>query len=577
MLSESTLAHIEALASRYPRRESALVPALDAVQRANGNSLTREDVQAVAAHLKVSASHAWGVATYYSMLNTKPVGKYHLQMDVNVPGMLAGADRILAHLEAALGIKAGGTTPDGLFTLSKVEDLGACGSCPVLQVNDTYYPHMSEAGVDTLLEALRQGWMPEPETRARVGGERTILLRNRTVPGARHLAVARERGAYAGLAKARDLGPGGIIQVLQESTLRGRGGAGFPLGSKLTFLPKDDPRPVYLICNADEGEPGTFKDREIMEHDPHLLLEGMAIVAHAIGAKTAFIYIRGEFRWIAELLETAVAEVRASGLLGDLEIVVHKGAGSYVCGEETALIQSLEGRRGDPHGKPPFPANCGLYGCPTIVNNVETFACVPFIVNEGAPAFLAMGCPGGHGPKIFGVSGHVHRPGVYEFPLGTKLSTILEAAGGVRGNLKGVIVGGLSVPILTAAEAADLAMDYESCAKAGTMLGSGGIIVLNDTVSIPQLAARTIAFYAHESCGQCTPCRDGSQVLKRLLKDLRSGQGSLADLDRILEICQKVKGLTICPTGLAFALPISAMVEKFRSEFEALAVQEVAR
>jgi len=569
MIPEATAAHIEDLAARYPRRASALLPALDAVQLANGNGLSREDVRAVAERLGVSRSHAWGVATFYSMLNTTPVGKYHLQMDVNVPGMLMGADRILAHLERRLGIAAGASTADGLFTLSKVEDLGSCGSCPVLQVNDTYYPMMTEAKADALLEALRQGRMPEPEGDYHVGGERTVLLRNRTVPGARTLAVARAGGAYAALAKARTLAPEAIIGELQAAQLRGRGGAGFPLGSKLAFLPGDG-RPVYLVCNADEGEPGTFKDREIMEYDPHLLIEGMAIVARAIGSRKAFIYIRGEFRWISVILETAVAEAAAAGLLEDLDIVVHRGAGSYVCGEETALIASIEGNRGDPHGKPPFPAHHGLYGCPTIISNVETLACVPFIAGRGAEAFRAIGGPGGYGPKIFGVSGHVRRPGVYEFPLGTPLTTILEAAGGVLGTLKGVIVGGLSVPILTDGEVPGLAMDYDACARAGTMLGSGGIIVINDTVSIPELAARTIGFYAHESCGQCTPCRDGSALLKRLLRGFLAGEGTRAGLERILELCRTVKGITICPTGLAFALPIENLVLKFRAEFEAL-------
>ena len=517
-----------------------------------------------------SRSHAWGVATYYSMLNTTPVGRYHLQMDVNVPGMLMGADRILAHLEERLGIRAGETTPDGLFTLTKVEDLGSCGSCPVLQVNDTYYPMMTLEKTDALLEALREGRMPEPEGAYHVGGDRATLLKNRFVPGARTLAVAQAGGAYRALAKARTLDPAALVAEIEASALRGRGGAGFPVGAKLGFLPKGDPRPVYLICNADEGEPGTFKDREIMEYDPHLLLEGMAIVARAIGAAKAFIYIRGEFRWISELLEEAIAEAAGAGLLEGLDIVVHRGAGSYICGEETALIASLEGSRGNPHSKPPFPAHHGLYGCPTLVNNVETFACVPSIIDQGADAFRALGGPGGYGPKLFGVSGHVHRPGVYEFPLGTPLATILEAAGGVRGTLKAVIVGGLSVPILKADEAEGLVMDYDGCARAGTMLGSGGIIVLNDTVSIPVLAERTIAFYAHESCGQCTPCRDGSEVLKQLVHRLLCGYGALEDLDRIAELCGTIKGLTICPAGMAFALPLATMVRKFRREFEAL-------
>ncbi len=339
---------------------------------------------------------------------------------------------------------------------------------------------------------------------------------------------------------------------------------------KWEFLPKNDPRPVYLVCNADEGEPGTFKDRQIMEYDPHLLIEGMAIAAYGIGAKKAFIYIRGEFRWISEILEKAIAEATQAGLLGDLDIIVHRGAGSYVCGEETALIESIEGKRGNPRLKPPFPANSGLYGCPTIVKNVGTLAAVPVFIIQGSEAFRNIGNRGGHGPKIFGVSGHVQRPGVYEFPMGTPLRAILEAAGGVKGQLKGVIVGGLSVPILRPEEVDALTMDYDACVKAGTMLGSGGSMVINDTVSIPELAARAIHFYAHESCGQCTPCREGSQAVKCLIHKLLDGRGTHADIDRILHFCRTIDGLTLCPTGGAFAIPIRSMIEKYRNEFEAL-------
>lgn len=570
MISDAIAQDIETLANRYPNRESALIPALDAVQRANNNRLTRDDVRAVADRLKITYSKAWGVATYYTMLNTAPVGKFHLQVDTNVPGMLMGADAILAHLEKALGIKAGQTTADGLFTLSKVEDLGSCGTCPVIQVNDTFHESMTIEKTDALIASLRKGVMPIPEMAYHVGGERTILLRNRLTPGARSLKVALEGGAYEALKKARAMTPGAVVEEVKDSSIRGRGGAGFPAGMKFDFLVKDDPRPVYLICNADEGEPGTFKDRQIMEYDPHLLIEGMAIAAHAIRSRKAFIYIRGEFRWIAGILEEAIQEATQAGLLGELDIVVHRGAGSYVCGEETALIESLEGKRGNPRLKPPFPAHSGLYKCPTIVNNVETLACLPFIIHQGADAFRKIGNTGGFGPKIFGVSGHVHKPGVYEFPLGTPLKTILEAAGGVQGVLKGVIIGGLSVPILRPEEIVDLKMDYDSCSKGGSMLGSAGIMVINDTVSIPELALRTIHFYAHESCGQCTPCREGSVAVMELIHRLTSGRGTSADIDHVLALCGTINGLTLCPTGAAFSVPIRAMVKKFRSEFEAL-------
>jgi NADH:ubiquinone oxidoreductase subunit F (NADH-binding) len=335
-------------------------------------------------------------------------------------------------------------------------------------------------------------------------------------------------------------------------------------------LPKDDPRPVYLICNADEGEPGTFKDRQIMQYDPHLLIEGIAISAFALNAKKAFIYIRGEFGFIADILQKAINQAIADDQLKNVDIIVHRGAGSYVCGDETALMESIEGKRGNPRPKPPFPANVGLYGNPTIINNVETLSCVPYIIDKGAKAFKKIGTEGNFGPKIYGVCGHVNKPGTFEYPLGTSLSKVLEAAGGVKGNLKAVIVGGLSVPILTAAEAKNLKLDFDSCLKAGTMLGSGGVIVVNDTVSIPKLALRTIEFYAHESCGQCVPCREGSNLVRQLLKKILAGNGVKEDIDLILKTVQTVQGLTLCPLGDAFSVPIEAMVTKFRREFEGL-------
>jgi NADH:ubiquinone oxidoreductase subunit F (NADH-binding) len=324
------------------------------------------------------------------------------------------------------------------------------------------------------------------------------------------------------------------------------------------------------VCNADEGEPGTFKDRQIMEYDPHLLIEGIAISAYALGSKKSFIYIRGEFKWIAEILEKAVKEAKEDGQLNHVDIIVHRGAGSYVCGEETALIESLEGKRGYPRKKPPFPANKGLYECPTIINNVETLALVPYIVEVGPQEFRKIGFGGNFGPKIYGVSGHVNKPGTYEFPLGADLSKILEAAGGVKGKLKAVIVGGLSVPILRADEIEGLKMDYDSCLKAGTMLGSGGVMVINDSVSIPALALRAMEFYAHESCGQCTPCREGSHVIKELLKKIVRGKGKGDDISLILNLCKNIKGRSLCPTGEAFAVPIETMINKFREEFDCL-------
>ncbi len=528
------------------------MPALDLAQRENNNFLGAEDIKEVAKLLDVSESKAFGVATFYTMFNTKEIGKYHLQVDANVPGMLTGADEILKHLIKKLKIKPGQTTKDKKFTLSKVEDLASCGTCPVIQVNDTYYENLTIKKVDELIDSLKKDKMPKPDIAAHSASECNILLRTK------------KDSSYTILKKVLGMKPEEVVAEVKEAMVKGRGGAGFPAGTKWGFLPKNDPRPVYLICNADEGEPGTFKDRQIMQYDPHLLIEGIAIAAHGLKAKKAFIYIRGEFGFIADILEKAIEQAK----LKHVEIIVHRGAGSYVCGDETALMESIEGKRGNPRPKPPFPANVGLYGCPTIINNVETISCLPYIIGNGAAAFKKIGTAGNFGPKIFGVSGHVNKPGAFESPLGTSLDKILEAAGGVKGKLKAVIVGGLSVPILTAAEAKGLKLDFDSCVKAGTMLGSGGIIVINDTISIPELALRTIEFYAHESCGQCVPCREGSNLVKDRLKKIVAGKGQKGDVDLILKTCATVKGLTLCPLGDAFAMPIEAMVSKFRKEFE---------
>jgi NADH-quinone oxidoreductase F subunit len=569
---------IGGLAVRYPKKQAALLPALYAVQDAHGGSISEEDLCEVAGLLGISPSQAFGVASFYTMFQTQPIGKYHLQVDTNLPATLAGADALLRHLLQRLKIRCGETTRDGVFTVSAVEDLGACGTCPVIQVNDRYYEAMTPEKADRLLESLRQGDWPEWPVDGYFASECNILLRRRGKPNSTALDGYVADGGYSALAVALGMTPEAVVEAVKASSLRGRGGAGFPTGMKWGLVPKGSKKPVYLVCNADEGEPGTFKDRQIMEFDPHLLLEGMAIAGYAIGAKCGIIYIRGEFSWIARILEGAIAEARAAGKLGqdilgrgfDFDVTVHRGAGSYVCGEETALIESIEGKRGQPRVRPPFPAQEGLWGCPTIVNNVETLACVPYIIENGPEAFRQIGPNNNFGPKLFGVSGHVNRPGVFEFPMGTPLAKILAAAGGVKGALKAVIVGGLSTPLLTPPEAENIRLDYESCLKSGTMLGSGGIIVMNQTVSIPRMALRLMQFYAHESCGQCTPCRQGTEVLVHLLKTLVEGRGTLEDLTAIERLAATVKGVTLCPGGDAFATPLSAMVKKFRPEFEAL-------
>jgi len=389
-----------------------------------------------------------------------------------------------------------------------------------------------------------------------------------------------ETGGYAGIRKVLDeYTPDEVIELTKQSGLRGRGGAGFPTGMKWSFVPQDTGKPVYLCCNADESEPGTCKDRVIIEQDPHQLIEGIMIAAYAVRCNLAFIYIRGEFALGFRRLEAAVAEAHSKGFLGhgifgskfDLEIVVHSGAGAYICGEETGLLESLEGKRGHPRQKPPFPAVEGLYGCPTVVNNVETLSNLPHIFTRGVEWFQGIGNPPKNtGPKLYCISGHVSRPAVVEREMGVGLRELVyDVCGGIRnGNqLKGVIPGGSSVPILTADEI-DVSMDFDSLAAKGTMLGSAGVIVLDETTCIVRLAMRTARFYAEESCGQCTQCREGTWWMEQVLHRIEHGQGTMADLDMIADMCGHMKGVTICVLSDACAMPIEAMLRKFRQEFE---------
>jgi len=406
-----------------------------------------------------------------------------------------------------------------------------------------------------------------------------ILLRARGIENSRSLANAVERGGYRGLAKALEMEPADVIAEVKASGVRGRGGAGFPAGVKWGFVPKESARPKYLVCNADESEPGTFKDRELILVDPHMVLEGIAIASYAIGAHTAYIYIRGEFVKETEILEVAIAEARKNNYLGpkvlgsdyDLEIHIHRGAGAYICGEETALLESLEGKRGLPRLKPPFPAVVGVFGCPTVINNVETLACVPHIINHGGAWFAGIGTERSTGTKLFCVSGHVERPGVYEEPMGITFREIIEdRCGGVRGGrqLKAFIPGGSSAPVL-AADKVDTPADFDSVAAAGSMLGSGGIIVMDDSVDMVWALENLLVFYAHESCGQCTPCREGSDWAVDIVRRIRRGYGRPEDIETLRRIARYAsRGMTICPLGDAFCGPIESFLDLFGHEFE---------
>jgi NADH-quinone oxidoreductase subunit F len=405
-----------------------------------------------------------------------------------------------------------------------------------------------------------------------------ILTKHSTAPNAHTLEFYKSVGGYKGLEKALGMAPEAVVDEVKKSNLRGRGGAGFPTGMKWSFMPKDDKKPKYLVCNADEGEPGTFKDRLIMTKHPHMMIEGMVIAAHAIGSKMGYIYIRGEFVKEARIVQKAIVEAREAGLLGknalgrgkEFDLVVYRGAGAYICGEETGLLNSLEGKRGEPRPKPPFPAQAGAFGMPTCVNNVETFAAVPYIITEGAAKFASVGTEKSGGTRLFCVSGHVVKPGIYELPINISLRSLLfDHCGGIRGGkkLKAVIPGGASAPMLAANEI-DVAMDFDSLAKAGTMAGSGGVIVMDESTCIVEAAARLLHFYEHESCGQCSQCREGSHWLARMFHRIEMGGGTDADLNMIADICSNMAGQTICAFADAVTGPALSSVRKFRAEFE---------
>ena len=377
--------------------------------------------------------------------------------------------------------------------------------------------------------------------------------------------------------------PDQVIAEVKSSGLRGRGGAGFPTGLKWSFMPRQFPGQKYLVCNSDEGEPGTCKDRDIMQYNPHSVIEGMAIAAYAMGISVGYNYIHGEIFSTYLRFEEAIQEARAAGLLGDkilgstfsFQLHAAHGFGAYICGEETALLESLEGKKGQPRFKPPFPASFGLYGKPTTINNTETFAAVPWIIRNGGEAYLECGKPNNGGTKIYSVSGDVEMPGNYEVPMGTSFAKLLELAGGVRGadhgrTLKAVIPGGSSSPVLPASIMMECTMDYDSIAKAGSMLGSGAVIVMDDTRCMVESLKRLSYFYMHESCGQCTPCREGTGWLWRVVDRIHSGHGKSTDMDLLNSVSDNIQGRTICALGDAAAMPVRAMIKHFRHEFEAM-------
>jgi NADH-quinone oxidoreductase subunit F len=405
-----------------------------------------------------------------------------------------------------------------------------------------------------------------------------LLSKHFGEPDARTLEGWKARGGYRTLTKAFEMGRDAVIEEVKASGLRGRGGAGFPAGMKWTFMPKERTKPHFLLCNADESEPGTFKDRELLRWAPHQLIEGMIISAYAIQAEQAYVYCRGEFFETSQILARAVEEAYDAGFLGkdiqgsgvNLDLTVHLGGGAYICGEETALMNSLEGRRGTPRVKPPFPAQAGYMGMPSTVNNVETLSSVPFIIQEGAGAYRANGTQDSPGTKLFCVSGKVKRPGNYELPLGFPLMSLIdEVCGGMREGrkLKGVIPGGSSVPILSVEECAGCELSFEGVIAAGSQLGCAAVIVMDDSTDIVKEVRRMVGFYAHESCGQCTPCREGSAWVEKILRRIEEGRGTEEDLDTLMEVTSQMEGTTICVLSDSVAAPVQSSINKFRDEY----------
>ncbi len=563
--------------AKYDQKRAAMLPVLRLVQERFG-CITADAERWVGQLLGVAPSHVHEVVTFYTLYHQQPVGMYHVQVCGNIACGLRGAEGCLAAISERLGIEPGQTTRDGKYTLSTVECLCACEAGPAMQVNDRYVGPISPSVIDTLLAQPDQ--LPAlPLMFHGAPGLVEPIISKRFSMNDSHLIETynRDDGYQAARKALTEMTPEQVIAEVTKANLRGLGGAGFPTGKKWSFIPKETTQPKYLVVNADEGEPGTIKDRYIITKDPHRLLEGMLIAAYATGCRKAYIYIRGEYAEPARILQQAVDDAYKYGVLGQqvfntniaLDVIVHRGAGAYICGEESALLESLEGKKGFPRLRPPYPAISGLFACPTVINNVETLAFVPSIIQKGGEWFAKFGYGKTGGTRLFSVSGHVNKPGLYEASQGITLRELLAAAGGVPEGrtLKAVIPGGISAKILTADEI-DVHMDFDSLLAAGTMAGSAGVIVMDDTTCMVKALWYASKFFAHESCGQCSPCREGTGWIFKIVDRILRGQGRPEDLNNLLGIATNMEGRTICVFADAAAWPVQSYIAKFRSEFE---------
>ncbi len=580
------------LINRYPLRSSLIMPLLHILKERRGY-LTEEDLRKVSEITGESPALIKGVGTFYSFYNFIPQGgkvRYFIQICRNVACMVAGADRLIDHLikryelipaeelKKTSGPEIFHYKDPSIFSLMITECLGACGIGPAMLVNGRLFGRLDIEKIEEIMDSIINGSFDDMKNGQSTLSQidvfpmepESLLLKTLDCID---IDSYREKGGYTALKKAFQLKPEEIIDLVKASGLRGRGGAGFPTGMKWAFARQDPKRPKYLIANADEGEPGTYKDRIILGRNPHQLVEGMIISAYAIGAEVGYIYLRYEYPEVIPVLEEAIRSARSEGYLGEnilgtgfnFDIFIHRGAGAYICGEETALIESLEGKRGQPRIRPPFPVNSGLSGRPTVVNNVETIANIPVILNIGATSYQGIGSKDAPGPKLFSISG-VRRPGVYEVPTGITLRELIQLAGGAD-DIKAVIPGGLSTPVLTAADL-DCPLDFSGLASKKSMLGTGAVMVFSSSHCMVRIAMRAMSFYRDESCGKCTPCREGTGWLENILKRIEDGRAGEDDLELLEEICGNISGKTFCALGDAAACVVTGMLRHFKDEFK---------
>jgi NADH-quinone oxidoreductase subunit F len=603
---------VNAAIAQYPEehKRSAALPLLHLWQEHFG-FITDEGIKWIAEKLELQPINILELVTFYPMLRQKGTGKTHIRVCRTLSCAMAGSYRLMENLCATAGIVRGHNgihdpvlvSPDANISIEFVECLASCGTAPVCMVNDDLHENVDPNSVADLLHPQLSTLNPQPSAHLL---ERRLVFKNiGRKDWTTDIDCYLRDGGYKQLKKAVTMSRVDILNEVKTSALRGRGGAGFPTGVKWSFIKPDEKKPVYLICNADESEPGTFKDRYIIHQDPHQLLEGILISCYALNAHTAYIYIRGEFPEGAKILERAIEEARENNFLGknilgskfDVEVYIHRGAGAYICGEETGLIESLEGKRAYPRIKPPyFPAVLGLYMCPTIVNNVETLCHVKHIIAMGGAEYSKLGRPGNTGTRIVCVSGDVVRPGYFEIEVGnvTMGQLIHEMAGGMKfgRQLRAVIPGGSSAKVLRADEQFkikekqpdgstiereisidEIPMDFDSLAACGSMAGSGGVIVLDDSRDMVWALNNINEFYAHESCGQCTPCREGALWMKKITERMLLGGGVMQDPATLKTVADNIAGRTICAFGEACAWPTQSFVEKFAEDFAARATK----